>query len=210
MIGLCGSHRVGKTTLALEFASEVEIPFVQTQASSVFERMGLNPAADYPLDIRFEVQHEILSEAEQQYAEAGRVFVTDRTPIDMMAYTLADIRNKSLTTKGEEVLQEYLKRCVAVTNRFFSILVVVQPGIELRPERGKAALSQGYIEHISRLVMGLVVSEEIHANHYYIPKRIVSLEERVQCLHTVLNKTVMGHRKAIEQAEAAGRPIVFH
>lgn len=211
MIGLCGAHRTGKTTLADAFAKEHDMVFLKTSASQVFKDMGLNPSVDYHFDIRMDVQERILKEFEKQYLSMdGKPFVTDRTPIDMIAYTLADVRQQTLTQGQNDRLEEYVAKCISVTNRHFAILVVVQPGIKVKHEEGKASLSPMYIEHVAQIVMGVTVSEDIHATHFYIPRRTIDLSKRIECVSRAYSRTVERHQQRIEAAAEAGNPIVFH
>lgn len=210
MIGLTGSHRTGKTTLAKVFAEQMNIPFVQTSASQVFKDMGFDPAVDYPFHTRMDVQERILSIFAVDYAKHEGVFITDRTPIDMMAYTVADVRQKTLAPDEELRLAKYCKACVELTNKTFSVLVVVQPGIPVVPEDGKASLSQGYINHVAHIIMGITVSEEIAPSHFYIPKKMTSMEDRLACITFAVRKVTTRHKEFLEKMEELGRPIVFH
>ena len=91
-IGLCGSHRTGKTTLAEAVSKKTGIPFVRTSTSEVFRRAGLDPAASLDFNKRLWIQNETLEAAKGVWEAAGKSFITDRTPVDMMAYTLGDIQ----------------------------------------------------------------------------------------------------------------------
>ena len=175
-LGLCGTHRTGKSTLAKAYALAEGVPYLQTGATQVFLDMGLDPKVDYPLDVRIQIQKRILESFDKQYSAAGRDFITDRTPIDMMAYTLAD----------------------------------VQRGIPVYEEGGKAPANAAYMEHISALVMGLVVSEIIAPNHYYIPRQMTNLAERVKVLRKVNGKTLEKHQAFLQQRIEQGNPVVFH
>lgn len=211
MIGLTGAHRVGKTSLAKEFAELRGIPFLQTSASGVFKEMGLNPAVEYPFEVRLDVQERILQAFAKQYRSMnGQMFITDRTPIDMMAYTLAEVRPNNLTPELSTRLDEYLASCVRLTNEVFSILVIVQPGIQVVAEEGKASLEGMYIEHIANLVMGITASEAIHATHFFIPRRTLSIEKRVKCVESAVDRTIERHAARIVAAKEAGNPIIFH
>lgn len=210
IVGLCGAHRTGKTTLAREFAARNDVTFIQTSASRVFASMGLDPAADYPFDVRMDVQERMLELFGAQYTLAGNDYITDRTPIDMMAYTLADVRQETLLPAQDARLQKYLKECLDLTNRTFTILVVVQPGIRAVFEPGKASVTKSYIDHIAHLVMGLVANEALHPQHFYIPKRMTNLNKRVEVLENAILKTVDRHQQMIQSAKEAGSPIVFH
>jgi predicted ATPase len=193
-IGLTGSHRTGKTTLAKAFAEKFEMHLCVTSASHVFQTLGYSPQVDYPIDIRLDIQEAILAVFAIQYKEAsiasGRSFITDRTPIDLMAYTLADIGRQKMTEEQEMRLKRYIRACIDLCNVYFSVLVVVQPGIEIVADETKAPTGYGYIEHISQIIMGLTVSEKITASHFYIPARITGLKERVHCVEGAVKQTV--------------------
>ena len=210
MYGLCGAHRTGKTTLAREYAKRVGIQFVQTGASQVFRDMGLNPADDHPLSVRLDVQQRILSHHEGVWGSEKLEFITDRTPIDFMAYTLADVRQADLTPELDERLQKYMKDCINATNRFFSVLIVVQPGIKVVEEAGKASLAKSHIDHISNLVLGLTVDERNQSKHYYIPKSMTDLSKRLENLELAFKRATDSHKRFIDNAKESGSPVVFH
>lgn len=183
-IGLCGGHRVGKTTLAEAFAAASGLPCVRTTTSAVFARHGLDPAEPMPFATRLVIQHEILAAAEKAWREAKGRFITDRTPVDMMAYTLADIRGDTEVRFRD--LEAYLDRCFLVTNEVFSTLVVVQPGIPLVHEGGKAALNEAYIEHVNALVLGLCHDQRLRCRTLLLDRGATALETRLALLDRLL------------------------
>lgn len=159
-----------------------------TSASSVFGELGYDPQQNYPIEIRLNIQEAILKSFSKQYVSIGeRAFIADRTPIDLMAYTLADIGREALPNDVEERLKKYVSDCFGLCNLHFSTLILLQAGIALVADPSKAPISFGYSEHIAQLVMGLTLDERVTACHSYIPKRITDLEERVLCVrNTVL------------------------
>lgn len=190
-IGVCGSHRTGKTTLAEAISHKTGMPFVRTGTSEVFKKHGMDPSRPMEFGKRLWIQHEILNTAEIIWNSEKEQFITDRTPLDMMAYTLADIQGA--TEVNLEDLDGYFARCIDVTNRFFQILVLVQPGIPLMHEEGKAALNEGYLEHLNYLILGLCSDDRIKASFVYLRRDMTSLEERVD---TILRELEIG-RKAV-------------
>ncbi|ALA59830.1 AAA family ATPase [Nitrospira moscoviensis] len=176
-IGLCGAHRVGKTTLAQAVSQAAGIPFLKTHTSLLFTQKGLDPAQPMPFTTRLSIQREILAAAVAVWSRAAGRFISDRTPLDMAAYTLADVQG---TTPGSDALLQYLEECVLHTNRFFSTLVVIPPGIPLVREPGKAALHEAYIEHVHTLVVGLCHDPRILAGVHLVPREVLSLNARVQ------------------------------
>ena len=176
-LGLCGAHRTGKTTLAIAIASHLNIPFVRTTTSQVFADLGLDPAEPMDFKTRLFVQNHVLDAAEQVWQNSAVPFVSDRTPIDMIAYTLGDIQGK--TEVDFDLLSQYIDRCFASTNQFFQNLAIIQPGIPLVYEDGKAALNAAYIEHINILVIGLCSDSRLKANVFCNLRDGINLETRI-------------------------------
>ncbi len=179
-IGLCGGHRTGKTTLAQAIALKLNQPFIKTDTSGVFQESGLDPAQPMDFATRLQIQHKILSAAELIWTEAAaqsELFVSDRTPIDMIAYTLGDIQGVTKVNFTE--LEHYIEQCFTTTNKFFATLAIVQPGIPLVYEQGKAALNQAYIEHINILVMGLCSDRRLKSTVLCIDRQTTDLSDRL-------------------------------
>ncbi len=179
-LGLCGSHRTGKTTIGQEIAREYGLEFVVTTTSEVFVENGLKPSSPMDFKTRLWIQDKIITAAEEVWSGCTGPFITDRTPLDMLAYTLGDIQG--VVAVEFAPLQEYIGRCLGSTNRFFASLAVVQPGIRLVPAPGKAALNEAYIEHLNTLVLGLCVDERISVPFHVLPRGMVDLQKRCKFL----------------------------
>lgn len=189
-VGLCGAHRTGKTTLARAFADKRGIPFVETSVSAIWRELGYDPAVTYDFETRLTVQEEILKRVDAVYGKyVGLEFITDRTPLDMAAYTLADAIGDRVPEHCQERLAKYVNACFEVTNRRFGIVLLVQPGITLVHEEGKAAVNAGYIEHLNSLILGLTVDERLTASHFYIPRPVLDLETRVTALENCMDRS---------------------
>ncbi len=184
--GLCGSHRTGKTTLAEEISKRTGIPFVRTGTSEVFRECGLDPSGPLDFKKRLWIQNEILDAAERVWNAGQGRFITDRTPLDMAAYTLADIQG---CTEADFVgLERYLVRCFEATNRFFALLVLIQPGIPLVHQEGKAALNEGYLEHLNYLILGLCQDERVRSKLLCLPRDVTGMDDRVNIILSALDK----------------------
>jgi hypothetical protein len=184
-LGLCGAHRTGKTTLAIALSDRFDVPFVRTTTSQVFAELGLDPAETMDFKTRLFVQNHILDAAEQVWQSASSPFISDRTPIDMIAYTLGDIQGK--TAVDFDLISKYIDRCFVSTNQFFQNLAIIQPGIPLVYETGKAALNQAYIEHINVLVIGLTNDRRLCAPIFCNPREAIALEDRIRNIGTYRN-----------------------
>jgi len=194
MIGISGAHRVGKSTLAKAYAESAKIDYVPTTAVGVFKRLGLDPAAPMDFGTRLMVQREILKEFDGIYAQyAGKVAVTDRTPLDLMAYTLAECVGDAVSEEEQVKLATYMQDCFDVFNKRFFLLMIIQPGIELVAEEGKAALNKAYIEHLNAIILGLSVDERLRVPHFYLPRRMLDLDDRIIALK---NSNIRVRRRA--------------
>ncbi len=174
-LGICGSHRTGKTTLAQAISNQIGIDFIKTDTSAIFTKQGLHPSQPLDFPTRLNIQ-KLIIQATVKVWQADD-FITDRTPIDFMAYTLADIQGATEVDFVE--LETYLTECFIVTNQIFSKLVVVQPAIPLVYEAGKAALNKAYMEHLNIIIQGLCNDERLQCPVTIIQRNIVDLQERV-------------------------------
>jgi len=159
------------------------MPFLKTVTSEVFQQCGVDPSQPMDFKKRLWIQHKILDAAEKIWQTKEEQFITDRTPLDMMAYTLADIQGTTEVNFNE--LEGYLARCINVTNTFFALLVLVQPGIPLMHGEGKAALNEGYLEHLNYVILGLCNDDRIRGNLVYLHRAMTSLDDRAK---TVVNE----------------------
>gem|GEM_PF-320076 len=176
-IGLCGAHRTGKTTLAIALSKKINMPFAEIGTSKLFGDRNLDPAKPMDFRTRLHIQRIILNHAETIWFEMDESFICDRTPIDMAAYTLAEVQGNTLNKEIEWELQDYLRDCQEVTERYFGYLFLIPPAIPIIDAIGKASPSRGYIEHIHTLCLGLF--HQSHVNGYCIEKDVKILSARV-------------------------------
>ena len=199
MIGLCGAQRTGKSTLAKEFAEDSGVDYVPVNTSGVFEAMGFDPKADYDMATRMQIQWEILKAAQATYAKAPRFFITDRTPLDMLAYTLADVQRGNVTGEVIDQVVAYADKCFSMTNQYFTSIVVVQPGIPLVEEAGKAPANLAHMEHINTLILGLANDERCKTSKHYIARGTTDLQARVRAIYRVMSSVSKRHDEARKQ-----------
>jgi predicted ATPase len=209
MIGICGAQRVGKSTLAQAFAQKHELTFVKTSTSEVFAALGRDPKVEYPIDERISIQEAILYAIEKQYAAARKrhpVFVCDRTPLDLAMYMLADIQRSTLAGQPEVagLVLDYVSRCFDSTNQWFSTVVMLQPGIKLVDEPGKAPACPVNIEHLNTIIGGLMLDQRLISRHYMIPRKYTNLEQRVDSLGNAINASNETGKTTQTQLSAAG------
>ncbi|NJK35477.1 MAG: AAA family ATPase [Oscillatoriales cyanobacterium SM2_2_1] len=176
-IGFCGAHRTGKTTLAAEVSTYLGVPFVRTSTSLVFRRAGLDPADPLTIAQRLDIQQQVLTTAIAQWQPMGSsLFVSDRTPVDMGAYLLADIQGQ--TEVEADAVTQYVTTVVAATNDYFRHLFLIPPAIPLVLEAGKAALNSAYMLHLHYLILGLCGERQLRDRVHVLPLELTDLGQR--------------------------------
>jgi hypothetical protein len=202
LLGLIGAHRVGKTTLARAYAERRKMEFVETSVSAIFKELGFDPAVTYDFSTRLTIQEEILMRLERVYSKCNKMTfaITDRTPLDMLAYTMAEAIGDSVSERDQERFRKYAQNCIDVTNRRFSIVCLVQPGIPVIAAEGKAALNEAYIEHLNSLILGLSVDERVKTSHFYIPRHMTDMDDRIVALDFTIG---LVKKRAIEDCSDA-------
>jgi hypothetical protein len=179
-VGICGAHRVGKTTLAAEYASRNYVDFLQQQVSGVFAKLGLPVDGALTVEQRISVQCAVL---ESFKAITGRrmAFVVDRTPVDFMAYTLANITQADLLDERVDGwVHDYVRECVTAAAKGLDLIVLIRPGIAVVPAEGKGILSSVYIKKLDALMVGILSS--LGVRYVTMPASITSLSARLDWL----------------------------
>lgn len=206
ILGLTGAHRTGKTTLAKAYAEKYGIEFVPSSASDLFAKLGLEPSDKLSIADRMMVQEAILDDMEAKLKsirkrEVGAIF--DRTPFDLIAYTLCDVSNGSIESEEmEERVLKYIQRCYDVANKYFNVGVLVQPGIELKSEPGKAAMSRSYMEHMNTMIRGIVGDSRNDTWSTIIDRKMIGLQERIKHINNVVLEVYAKHQLAVRLYQA--------
>lgn len=162
-IGFAGAHRTGKSTLAQELGKKLNLNMLDNPAVTAFNMLGLHPDDNLTFDRRLMVQMLILERfkaaAKPSVRFQGQVhtprFVCDRTPLDYAAYMLSEVNSEvanDLMQTDEDFLAKYLADCNEAMNEL-DLVFIVQPGIEMVAEKGKAVLSRGLQEHLNDLII---------------------------------------------------------
>lgn len=189
-VGLCGGHRTGKSTLSRAYAKRHKWSVAETSVSQIFKELGHSPSDTFDFKTRLTIQEQILIRLNEFYRNAaGARVIADRTPIDMLAYTMAEAIGDAVLPEDQRRFIRYANDCFDVTNMWFSCIIVVQPGIPLVHEEGKAALNGAYVEHLNALMMGLCNDQRLKVPHFYIPKNRIDLEERIQSVEFATGRT---------------------
>lgn len=200
LCGLLGPHRSGKSTLAKAFSDKFDVSFVETSVSAIFKELGLSASNTPTFSERLRIQELILDRVNAIYesVDCAILTITDRTPIDMLAYTLSEAIGNVVCPEDQVRLARYAQRCFEVTNRHFCVLLLVQPGIPIVAAEGKAALNMAYMEHLSSLMFGLMMDERCSVPHYFIRRSMLDLNERVKAVDNALGRNMRANVKEVQ------------
>ena len=128
-LGLCGAHRVGKTTLARAFSEKAGIKFLPTSVSGIATNLGLDVSKPIEPKERNLLQTEIFEDFSNQFRTKGS-WVTDRTPFDALAYSYLEYPDTAI--EYQKFLQSALSQLCHFTH-----LVYIPPAIRFQSAEGK-------------------------------------------------------------------------
>lgn len=210
MIGLTGAHRVGKTTLAKGYAMKSGATYLNASVSAINRDLGFDCTKEHSFAERLNHQEKLLARVDAIYGEhAGEEIITDRTPLDMLAYTMAEAHGDRVAVEDQERFQRYVQNCIDVTNRRFGVLLLVQPGIPLVEEEGSGQANAAYIEHLNTLILGLTADERVKPIHFYIPRRTLAVNDRIEAIEFAVGRAQARTMQIIQQ-EVSGGVALLH
>lgn len=180
--GIAGAHGTGKTTLATMISEETGLPLILTNLGEVCKTSGYSPRSGAPLIERMAAQWKMLEKLESMYQKEGGRFIADRTPIDCLAYVLADKEATGYMSEDlKRDIQAYTDRCFEVANRYLSTVVITPSSIPYTDYRPKldAGGSEMYREILNFLITGVASDPRCRASVLVIPRNITTIDGRV-------------------------------
>lgn len=182
--GFAGAHRTGKTTLARDVAQKLGVPFCETSLSARLRELGINPQADYPLHMRLMIQNALLDTLIDNYQASIKThpgcefIVADRTPIDILAYSMSEVLRGTMTPQLDRQFYAHEWRCLEFANAAMMGICVVPPGIPLIADPSKATANAYYQRHIHYCMQGVAFDKRLsveflllHPNNVELPQR---------------------------------------
>lgn len=161
-IGLSGAHRTGKTSICREIENLYNggVVFVPTTSSDVAARLGFDTTAQHDFGSRLHFQLELLDTLETIWDSAKNtyeVWVTDRTPLDLLAYTYIDSHSWDFTVSRRDELHLYYNKCVQVLDKYFNeVFLLPTDGVIMEGDvSNKGRNSIFYQEHLDLIYRGL-------------------------------------------------------
>ena len=166
-IGLCGTMSVGKTTLvkALKNTSEFNMYNFSTESSKYLNDLGI------PLNTDSTLKGQTVFLAERCAELMNNNIITDRTVIDVMAFTL---NAKSIGHQDKDIFENYAKEFI----REYDYIFYISPyGIPIE-NNGVRETDEHYRDIIDFTITTLIKRYSHMANR--IEKISGSTEERIE------------------------------
>ena len=175
-IAMSGPSGVGKTTLSEWVSKEFGIPFITTSTKPLWEKHGiinhemliqrtiLNP--QWGLDFQYE-----LLDIRKKIIEDNEQFVTDRSPIDNLAYFIM----QNTPYLGEEATQSYIELCATALSKMDGLIQIpFGPHIVLEND-GKRVANKYYQMSVNQqfYLSSALISENLPPKG---PLRVMSLQ----------------------------------
>ncbi|MEB8578177.1 AAA family ATPase [Cronobacter sakazakii] len=155
-IGITGAQGSGKTTLAKFIDRHYGIPYVDAGVGKLMSELGVKVGEQLPLYERLQVQMEIAKHIEM-ITRGMEGFVIDRTPLDVVAYTL-DLAGQTNEERCIELALEIERFCYRAAVSNFNAIVGLRPGVALsnadRSREQRASLDRLYVARIDALMCG--------------------------------------------------------
>lgn len=196
-IGITGVQGSGKTTLAKYIDKHFGIPYVDAGVGRLMSSLGVKVGAKMPLYERLQIQMEIAKHIEV-ITRGVEGFVIDRTPADVMAYTL-DLVGQTNEERCIELAIDIERFChdTAISN--FNAIAGLRPGVTLtdddfkREQRG--SLDRLYVARIDALMCGELTKIHLHPQRgdlqtFIISERYRTVEARARSVFRMIDYAV--------------------
>lgn len=158
---ISGSHRSGKSTLAQHIANDLGFHFWETKTAELMRTKGIAIVSDMGIEDRLRAQ-ELLLEAFVEHIDAlpftSYPFICDRSPLDMLAYTLGEVTMHNTDPAIGERIHRYAETCLQVTRTYFDSVVIVRPLGHYAPASDKPPANLAYQWQIQFLIEGAFMS----------------------------------------------------
>ena len=131
---LCGSHGTGKSTLVRSLAKTYDLFPIQNTVRSYWQEIGVSDFEQLPRDVRTVTQKDILLrqiEREDEARDTG--FITDRSVIDVLAYSYI---SSNIQAADWRIFEQLVKERI----RHYSYVVYTPVEFTPRAEKQRADL----------------------------------------------------------------------
>jgi hypothetical protein len=182
-IGLTGAHRTGKTTLAKLWCEKTGIDFKTISMTEILADEGLRTIDIKDAETRLRIQRKAVERCDRVFGNLKTSFISDRTPIDVAAYTLTDaVEGFYKTSEQQEEALHIVRQCVDITNAYFNGVMMLRPSpsIGYKEEDGKPTADLAYQKNLDITILGLMMDLDVQTDLWVAPE--TSLKKRLRVL----------------------------
>jgi hypothetical protein len=189
LYGICGPSSSGKTTLARQIAEDLGMDFYATNTNDVCRAVGIDPHAPMTLDTRLKLQMHIVQHHIEQIQILPRPLITDRTPLDMLAFLAAEFHMQSHLLADEETLEcadMLAEACIDATAAHYDMLFYLGPlpTLTVDPTKPRPPVNRIYQRHFALIVQGALL--ELDGHLAFCKVEATDFEERREILHDTI------------------------
>lgn len=199
LVGLQGAHRTGKTTVAKNIGKlNPHIPYIATNASQIImDKYGADINAPINEKYFLDFQETLIDELDIIWREQNFLAITDRTPVDIAAYTIIKTKYSDLFDVNNARIERILNKCKKSLNHNFGLLIHLSPGIAYVEEKGKPPLNKVYQEIHNNICIGWGINN--FQNIEMVPKKMVEHTERMDYIVPLINNFIDEINLAIDE-----------
>lgn len=156
MFGLAGASRSGKSTLARAVSEATGIQYQTISTSKLAADLGYNLVAPMSVTERIEAQEKLLQSYLDVLDGLPGMFIVDRTPIDMIAYTICEVGMLNTDPELGRRIKSYVDHALSVTARRFATILVLRPLPFYESEPDKHPENVAYQWHTQFTIEGVI------------------------------------------------------
>lgn len=206
-IGLAGAQGTGKSTLAKRLAIKYGYEFIDAGVGELMSKLGVVVGRQMPLFERLQVQLAVAHHIADKSHGSGS-FVMDRTPLDVMAYTI-DLFHQVNDARCVALFEEIQEVCwqTAITN--YNVIIGLRPGIELSQEdkdrEQRGSLDPLYVRRIDALVCGELNNLNLSKGKRdllvgFVPQSLTDLDARISSFSQYIRNAAVIHKRPADCA----------
>lgn len=187
LIGISGAHGCGKTTLAKEFALRSGLEYLPASVNEMAKSAGYaHGSVSLSLTERIDLQWVMLGAFRKFLAKCPADCITDRTPLDVAAYTLAEIgmhSDKTVSAASLDSVPELVKEAQQLTKAHFQHVMLLRPLPSYEAIEGKRPpANKAFQMHYQYLLEGLAFAAHVGRPFSISMALSNSLNERLSML----------------------------
>lgn len=157
VFALAGAHRTGKSTTAAVASKRLNIPYVPFSTGPLLAQLGIDPVRPMTPHQRLEVQERALELLGKHLDQMPRPGITDRTPLDLAAYMLAEVGMHAGDADFSHRVMDYVQRCVDLTIKMVDAIYLLRPLPVYEVAGGKPPPNIAYQNHVQLLIECLAI-----------------------------------------------------